>query len=202
MAQSPFYRPSPPQRPVRSHDRVPVGRERNTGRRSDIRPQRASMTPCVPSQDLIRERLSASMGAGLRTERIENRCSINGRFEFQSLALARLILRKVRRFVSRKTTPYQSLTRSGLNPHSRELWRKRPERRNSGHQQIYRSAEVCARSAVLIGDFCGRASQRRMLDAERLAEGEELGSNILHLTPIRRQKTTLRISARNQAFTE
>jgi hypothetical protein len=56
MAQSPFCRPSPPQRPVRSHDRVPMGRERNTGRRSDIRPQRASMTPCVPSQDLIRLR--------------------------------------------------------------------------------------------------------------------------------------------------
>jgi hypothetical protein len=56
MAQSPSYRPSPPQRPVRSHDRVPIGRERNTGRRSDIRTQRASMTPCVPSQDLIRLR--------------------------------------------------------------------------------------------------------------------------------------------------
>src|SRR3982074_1582342 len=56
MAQSPFYRPSPPQQPLRSHDRVPMGRERNTGRRSDIRPQRASMTPCVPSQDLLRLR--------------------------------------------------------------------------------------------------------------------------------------------------
>jgi hypothetical protein len=37
-----------------SHDRVPMGRERNTGRRSDIRAQRAGMIPCVPSQDLIR----------------------------------------------------------------------------------------------------------------------------------------------------
>jgi len=28
---------------VRSHDRVPMGRERNTGRRGDIRAQRAGM---------------------------------------------------------------------------------------------------------------------------------------------------------------
>jgi hypothetical protein len=40
--------------PVRSHDRVPMGRERNTGRRSEICAQRAGMIPCVPSQDLIR----------------------------------------------------------------------------------------------------------------------------------------------------
>jgi hypothetical protein len=31
---------------------VPMGRERNTGRRSDIRAQKAAMIPCVPSQDL------------------------------------------------------------------------------------------------------------------------------------------------------
>jgi hypothetical protein len=41
---------------VRSHDRVPMGRERDTGRRSDIRAQRAGMIPCLPSQDLIRLR--------------------------------------------------------------------------------------------------------------------------------------------------
>jgi hypothetical protein len=35
---------------------VPLGRERNTGRRSDIRAQRAGMIPGVPSQDLIRLR--------------------------------------------------------------------------------------------------------------------------------------------------
>jgi len=45
--------------PVRSHDRVPMGRERNTGHRSDICTrskicaQRASMIPRVPSQDLV-----------------------------------------------------------------------------------------------------------------------------------------------------
>jgi hypothetical protein len=33
-----------------------MGRERDTGRRSDIRAQRAGMIPCVPSQDLIRLR--------------------------------------------------------------------------------------------------------------------------------------------------
>jgi hypothetical protein len=41
---------------VSSHDRMPMGQERNTGRRSDIRAQRAGMIPCVPSQDLIRLR--------------------------------------------------------------------------------------------------------------------------------------------------
>src|SRR6266446_5922910 len=40
--------------PVRSHDRVPMSRERNTGRRSDICAQRVGMIPYVPSQDLIR----------------------------------------------------------------------------------------------------------------------------------------------------
>jgi hypothetical protein len=33
-----------------------MGRERDTGRRSDIRAQRAGMIPCLPSQDLIRLR--------------------------------------------------------------------------------------------------------------------------------------------------
>jgi hypothetical protein len=36
---------------VRSHDRVPMGRDR-----SDIRAQRGGMIACVPSQDLIRIR--------------------------------------------------------------------------------------------------------------------------------------------------
>jgi hypothetical protein len=39
---------------------------------------------------------------------------------------------------------------------------------------------------VFVGDFCGLASQRRMLNADGLAEGEELGSNVLHLQPINR----------------
>ncbi len=42
--------------PVCSHDRVPMGRERTPGRRSNIRAQRAGMIHCVPSQDLIRLR--------------------------------------------------------------------------------------------------------------------------------------------------
>jgi hypothetical protein len=33
-----------------------MGRERDTGRRSDIRAQRVGMIPCFPSQDLIRLR--------------------------------------------------------------------------------------------------------------------------------------------------
>jgi hypothetical protein len=41
---------------VRSHDKVAMGREGNTGRRSDIRAQTAGMVPRVPSQDLIRPR--------------------------------------------------------------------------------------------------------------------------------------------------
>jgi hypothetical protein len=50
------------------------------------------------------------MVSGLHAERIENRCSINGRFEFSLSRYPRLILRKVRRFGSRKTTQYQELT--------------------------------------------------------------------------------------------
>jgi hypothetical protein len=59
MAPSPYCCPSPRDPPVRSHDRVPMGRERNTGHRSDIYTrseicaQRASMIPRVPSQDLV-----------------------------------------------------------------------------------------------------------------------------------------------------
>jgi hypothetical protein len=48
-----------------------------------------------------------------------------------------------------------------------------------GLNSSYRSAEVCARSPVFIGDFCGLGSQRRMLNADGLAEGERLYSNIL-----------------------
>jgi uncharacterized iron-regulated membrane protein len=38
-----FIAPLRRDRPVRSHDRVPMGREGNTGPRSDIRAQRAGM---------------------------------------------------------------------------------------------------------------------------------------------------------------
>jgi len=38
-----FIAPLRRDRPVRSHDRVPMGREENTGPRSDIRAQRAGM---------------------------------------------------------------------------------------------------------------------------------------------------------------
>jgi len=41
---------------VRSHDRVPMGRKENTGRRSDIRAQRADMIPCLFSQNFVRLR--------------------------------------------------------------------------------------------------------------------------------------------------
>jgi hypothetical protein len=40
-----------------------MGQERNTGRRSDIRAQRARMIPCVPSQDLTIAVLSAVVSA-------------------------------------------------------------------------------------------------------------------------------------------
>jgi len=43
-------------RPVRSHDRAPMGLEGKTGRRSDIRAQRAGMIPCLSSQNFIRLR--------------------------------------------------------------------------------------------------------------------------------------------------
>jgi hypothetical protein len=39
--------------PVRSRDTVPMGRERNTGHRSDICAQRAGMISRVPPQDLV-----------------------------------------------------------------------------------------------------------------------------------------------------
>ena|SRR5207245_6122188 len=45
-----------PDGPKMSTLSVPMGRERDTGRRSDIRAQRAGMIPCLPSQDLIRLR--------------------------------------------------------------------------------------------------------------------------------------------------
>src|SRR5204862_3034348 len=44
--------PSPSRPAVRSRDRVPMGRERNTDHLSDIRAQTVAMIPCVPSQDL------------------------------------------------------------------------------------------------------------------------------------------------------
>ena len=43
---------------VRSHDRVPMGREGNTGRRNDIRARRAGMIPCVPSQNIRLKKLN------------------------------------------------------------------------------------------------------------------------------------------------
>jgi hypothetical protein len=52
MAPRPYCYPSPPRPAVLSPDRVPMGRERNTDHRSDIRAQRGGMIPCVPSQDL------------------------------------------------------------------------------------------------------------------------------------------------------
>jgi hypothetical protein len=39
---------------VRSHDKVPMGREGKTGRRSDIRAQRAGMILGLSSQNFIR----------------------------------------------------------------------------------------------------------------------------------------------------
>jgi hypothetical protein len=59
---------------------------------------------------------SVTEASQLRTERLENRRAINACVGFQSLPLPRLILRKVRRFGSRKTTQYQSLTSSILRP--------------------------------------------------------------------------------------
>src|SRR6266545_1755436 len=56
MAPSPYDCPSPPRPACAQHDRAPMSRERNTGRRSDICAQRAAMIPRVPSQDLIRLR--------------------------------------------------------------------------------------------------------------------------------------------------
>jgi hypothetical protein len=57
MAPSPYCFPLRRDPPARSHNRVPMGRESNTGHRSDICTrseicaQRASMIPRVPSQD-------------------------------------------------------------------------------------------------------------------------------------------------------
>src|ERR1700730_661203 len=56
MAPSPNCCPSPPRPACAQPRQVPMGRERDTGRRSDIRAQRAGMIPCVSSQDLIRLR--------------------------------------------------------------------------------------------------------------------------------------------------
>jgi hypothetical protein len=52
---------------VRSHDRVPMGRERNTGRRSDIRAQRAAIdgrpTLNVTSSAMFRRHPRRSSGS-------------------------------------------------------------------------------------------------------------------------------------------
>jgi hypothetical protein len=90
-------------------------------------------------------------------------------------------LAKVRRFASRKAIQNQPLTSSVLNPGSRELWRKPSKRQNFGSRPVRRSAEVCVRTPVFIEYFCAVASGRRMLRADRLAEGEELESNILRV---------------------
>ena len=55
----------------------------------------------------------------------------------------------------------------------------RPERANFGSPPGGRSAELCARRPVFIGDFCALASWQRIFGAVKLAEGGEPGSNIL-----------------------
>jgi hypothetical protein len=87
----------------------------------------------------------------------------------------------VRRFSSRKTTQYQLLTSSVLNPRSREVWRI------TGRETEFWATAALSQCGGLgtkvrfIGNMCGLANQRRMLGADGLAEGEELGSNVLQV---------------------
>jgi hypothetical protein len=111
------------------------------------------------------------MVSDLSTERIENCSAINGRFEFQSLPLPRLILRKVRRFGRPKTTQYQLLTSSVLNPRSPELWRKTATERKFDYFIGASQSGGLRANAVFIGHFYGLGNQRRMFNADRLAEG-------------------------------
>ena len=58
-------------------------------------------------------------------------------------------------------------------------------RRQTGREREFqarlarRSAELCARRPVFIGDFCALANQRRMFGVDRLAERDEPESNTL-----------------------
>jgi len=59
-------------------------------------------------------------------------------------------------------------------------------RKTAGDRQFRISAVVSQSGGLLakarlIGDLCGLESQRRWLDADAMAEREELGSNILHV---------------------
>jgi hypothetical protein len=86
-------------------------------------------------------------------------------------------LYKVRRLTVGKRIQNQLLTKSVLNPQSREVQRQTGREREFG---ISAGAPQCgglrARPAV-IGVFCALESPQRMLVAERLAEREEPGSN-------------------------
>jgi hypothetical protein len=73
------------------------------------------------------------------------------------------------------STAYEFRTKSAQSG-GLEKW---PERRNCGSLPVRCSVQVCARGPVFTRDCFGLASERRMLDADSLAEGEELGSNIL-----------------------
>jgi hypothetical protein len=63
----------------------------------------------------------------------------------------------------------------------RERERERKRERELWTSAALSSAEVLYAKAGVVGDFCAVGSQRRMLNANRLAEGVELGSNVLHL---------------------
>ena len=71
----------------------------------------------------------------------------------------------------------QSLTKSVLNPGSPEVWRQ-----TAGEREFRVAAGVskCGgfrAKPVVIGLLCALATRRRMLVADRLAEGVRLGSN-------------------------
>jgi hypothetical protein len=107
----------------------------------------------------------------LNTERIRGRSVIKARVEFRLLPVLQAILRKVRRLGLRRTTQYQQLTSSVLKPGSPEVWRKTAEENEFWVSAGTSRSGGLRTKPMFIGDFCGFASERRMLDADGLAEG-------------------------------
>jgi len=80
-------------------------------------------------------------------------------------------LSKVRKVTVTKAIQNQPLTSSVLNPRSREVWRKTAEEREF---RVSVGASQCGgfhAKPVVIGLLCALGSRRRMLGADRLAEG-------------------------------
>ena len=117
------------------------------------------------------------------TWRTKIRRLINARIELPSLRYSKRACEKSggrahakRININVLRVPYQTraVRRFGEKRSERQKFESLPERR---------SREVWARRPVFIEDFCGLESQRRMLNADGMAEREELGSNILHVAP-------------------